>query len=103
MGGMKMPLFSCLTLALLAACAPAAPPAPPAPPAPAHATPAAHPTHAEPAATSAQPGARAESQGAFGAGAPVTVTLHFRDERGAGIGPEQLQTVHEQKLHVLIV
>jgi hypothetical protein len=106
MGGMKMPLFSCLALALLVACAPAAPPASPAPANAANAAnaaPAAHPAHAESAATSAQPGAHAESQGAFGAGAPVTVTLHLRDDRGAGIGPEQLQTVHEQKLHVLIV
>lgn len=83
---MKMPLFSCLAFALLAACTPS-PPAAVAPVA----------IPAKPAGTSA------EAQGAFGAGAPVQVTLHFRGADGAGIGPAQLQTVHEQKLHVLIV
>src|SRR6478736_1432842 len=94
MGGMKMPLFSCLSLALLAACSPAPPPVAVAPAA-APITAEVHP--AAPEATSV------ESQGSFGQGAPVTVTLHFRDPEGAGVGPDQLQTVHEQKLHVLIV
>jgi hypothetical protein len=95
MGGMKMPLFSCLSIVLLAACTPSAPSAPVA-----HEM---HETHAEPAKPGGQPATSVESQGAFGSAAPVTVTLHYRDGAGAGIGPEQLQTVHEQKLHVLIV
>jgi hypothetical protein len=92
MGGMKMPLFYCLPLALLAACAPSSPP------------PAAAPAAAPSKMQFATPvGTRAEAQGSFGSGAPVTVTLHFRGPGDAGIGPDQLQTVHEQKLHVLIV
>ena len=102
MGGMKMPLFSCLPIVLLAACTPAPPPAPePAAAAPA---PAAHAGHDPAQATPAQPpSATAQAQGSFGSGAPVTVTLHFRDGAGAPLGPDQLQTVHEMRLHVLVV
>ena len=105
MGGMKMPLFSCLSIGLLAACTPA----PSAPVAstqsaktPMATPPAAH-AHAGDGAAERLPGASAQVQGSFAAGTPVTVTLHFHDGRGAGIGPAQLQVVHEQKLHVLIV
>ena len=94
MSGMKMPLFSCLSIALLAACTPSPPPAAVAP-------------AASPKVSGAQfatpKGTSAQAEGRFGHGSPVTVTLHFRGPQGAGVGPGQLQTVHEQKLHVLIV
>jgi hypothetical protein len=101
MGGMKMPplLFSALPL-LLTACSPPAP-------APAS-VPAAH-VHAQAqdatraAKAPIEHEATADTQGSFGDGKPVSVSLHVHDAAGAPMGPDQFQTVHEQKLHVLVV
>jgi hypothetical protein len=103
-GGMRMPPFIFALPLLAAACSRAPQPAAPTP-APAHAHSSAH---AAPAAAEMDPSepmqeAAATVEGAFGTGAPVTVTLHVTDMMGSGaMGPARFQTVHEQKLHVLI-
>jgi hypothetical protein len=96
MGGMRMPPILLLPVFLLAACTPS----PHAPvPAPVPAAAAAAPPLVGPV----RQGTLADVQGSFGNGAPVTVTLHVRDDAGAAMGPEDFQVVHEHKLHVLIV
>lgn len=98
MGGMKMPPLSYpALLLLLAACAPT-------PPAASDAHPHARIQDAAPAAKAPiEQAATADAAGTFGDGKPVTVTLHVHDATGAPMGPDQFQTVHEQKLHVLVV
>jgi hypothetical protein len=100
MGGMRMPPFPLLPALLLAACAPAPPATTTAPAAPAHTH--EHAAAAAPAAA-IEHAASASALGAFGRGTPVTVTVHVHDDAGAPMGPDQFQTVHEQKLHVLVV
>jgi hypothetical protein len=66
----------------------------------------------KPAATTAPPPAEARADGytltasavsPLKTGAPATVTLRLADEAGATIGADRLETVHEHKLHVMIV
>jgi hypothetical protein len=96
-------LPAAVLLLFVVACAPASQPAGvAAPPASTHA----HAVAPATAASSPAPiehAASAQTRGAFGSGQPVTVTLHVHDAAGAAMGPERFQTVHEQKLHVLIV
>jgi hypothetical protein len=90
--------FLFATVLALAACTatPTPAPAPVAPPAPAA-------TVASTPSAPLRAIADADVEGAFGADTPVTVTLHVRDAGGSGaMGPSRFQTVHEQKLHVLI-
>jgi hypothetical protein len=106
MGGMHPPFRTLsLALCLLAlGCARAPQPAPVSAPGTARDGHAAHETSTATAAASAPVhAADADTPGAFGQGTPVTVTLHVHDQAGAAMDAERFQTVHEQKLHVLIV
>jgi hypothetical protein len=103
---MKMPpSVFLLPLLVVAACSPAPPPAATTPRVTSKTeTPAAAPATAAMDPSVPMQVADAEVAGRFGAGSPVTVTLHVKDMMGSGaMGPARFQTVHEHKLHVLIV
>ena len=86
--------FCAMTLLLLAACD-----------RPAERAERTHAAAPSPTAAAALPPAAtsAEVTGRFGSGQPVTVVLHVRSPDGAPLGPEALQLVHTERLHVLAV